>query len=165
MIIGFSVLSISANVRFTTSICSSKVGCEISTICTSKSASRTSSKVDLKDSTNSVGNLRINPTVSDSKNGKFSIMTLRTVVSNVANNLFSAKTSLLLNKFIKVDLPTFVYPTNATRTILPRFFRCTLFCLSISTSSFFNRAILSKIIRLSVSNCVSPGPRIPTPPR
>ena len=59
----------------------------------------------LKDSTSSVGNLRINPTVSDSKNGKFSIMTLRTVVSNVANNLFSAKTSLLLNKFIKVDLP------------------------------------------------------------
>ena len=50
-------------------------------------------------------------------------------------------------------------------TILPRFFRCTLFCLSISTNSRFSREILSKMIRLSVSNCVSPGPRIPTPPR
>ena len=30
------------------------------------------------------------------------------VVSNVANNLFSAKTSLLLSRFISVDLPTFV---------------------------------------------------------
>ena len=46
-------------------------------------------RVDLKESTKSVGNLRIKPTVSDSRNGRFSIITLRTVVSNVANSLFS----------------------------------------------------------------------------
>ena len=72
IIIGFSVLSISAKVRFTTSICSSNVGWEISTTCTNKSASRTSSRVDLKDSTSSVGNLRIKPTVSDSRKGRLS---------------------------------------------------------------------------------------------
>ncbi len=32
----------------------------------------------------------------------------RTVVSNVAKSLFSAKTSDLLSKFINVDFPTFV---------------------------------------------------------
>ena len=69
------------------------LGWEISTMCNNRSASRTSSNVDLKESTKSVGNLRINPTVSDSRNGRFSMITLRTVVSNVANSLFSAKTS------------------------------------------------------------------------
>ena len=53
----------------------------------------------------------------DSNIGKFSITTFLTVVSKVANNLFSAKTSDLLNKFINVLLPTFVYPTKATLTI------------------------------------------------
>ena len=46
---------------------------------------------------------------------------LRTVVSSVANSLFSAKTSDLLIRFMMVDLPTLVYPTRATRTSLPRF--------------------------------------------
>ena len=48
------------------------------------------------------------PTVSVNKNGKFPITTLRTVVSKVANNLFSAKTSDLERAFINVDFPTLV---------------------------------------------------------
>ena len=90
--------------------------------------------------------------------------TFLTVVSRVANNLFSAKTSLLLTTFIKVDFPTLVYPTRATRTIFPRFLRCTAICLSMLTSFFLRSAILSRMIRLSVSISVSPGPRIPIPP-
>ena len=42
-----------------------------------------------------------------------------TVVSNVANNLSSAKTFVLHSKFINVDLPTLVYPTIATLTSFP----------------------------------------------
>jgi hypothetical protein len=55
-----------------------------------------------------VGNFRINPTVSDNKNGIESIVTLRTVESTVANNLFSANTSAFAKRRIKVDLPTLV---------------------------------------------------------
>ena len=58
----------------------------------------------------------MNPTVSVNKKGKLSITTFRTVVSSVANNLFSANTSDLLNKFIIVLFPTLVYPTKATLT-------------------------------------------------
>ena len=72
------------------------------------SASRTSSSVDLKESTRWVGSLRMNPIVSVSRNGRLSIITLRTVVSSVANSLFSANTSDLLSRFISVDLPTLV---------------------------------------------------------
>ena len=50
----------------------------------------------------------MNPTVSDSKKGRLPMTTLRTVVSKVANSLFSASTSLLLSAFIKVDFPTLV---------------------------------------------------------
>ena len=155
---------ISANVLFTTSICSSKSGCEISTMCSNKSASRTSSKVDLKESTKSVGNLRIKPTVSDKRNGRFSMITLRTVVSNVAKSLFSANTSLLESNVIKVDLPTLVYPTNATRIRRPRFLRWVAFCLSISAKRSFSNDMRFKMMRRSISNCVSPGPRKPTEP-
>jgi DNA (cytosine-5)-methyltransferase 1 len=55
---------------------------------------KTSSNVLLKDSISCVGSFLINPTVSDNKKGKFLITTFLTVVSNVANNLFSTKTSL-----------------------------------------------------------------------
>ena len=44
-----------------------------------------------------------------------------TVVSKVANNLSSAKTLDLLSKFIRVDFPTFVYPTIATLINFPLF--------------------------------------------
>ena len=162
--IGLPDAPISANVLLTTSICSSKSGCEISTICNSRSASRTSSSVDLKESTRSVGNLRMKPTVSESRNGRLSIITLRTVVSNVANSLFSANTSLLASRFINVDLPTLVYPTNAARIIRPRFFRWVDFCLSISARRSFSNDIRFRMIRRSISNCVSPGPRSPTEP-
>ena len=77
-------------------------------MCSNTSASRTSSNVDLKDSTSWVGSLRMKPTVSDSKKGRLPMTTLRTVVSKVANSLFSASTSLLLSAFIKVDFPTLV---------------------------------------------------------
>jgi len=162
--LGLSLHPRSPNVRSTTCICSSKSGCEISTTCNRRSASRTSSNVLLNDSTSSVGNLRMNPTVSLNRKGRFSIITLRTVVSNVANNLFSANTSLLANRFIKVDLPTLVYPTNATRIRRPRFLRCVVFCLSISANCCFSNDIRFKMIRRSISNWVSPGPRKPTEP-
>lgn len=42
--------------------------------------------------------------------------TLRTVVSKVAKRLSSAKIANLLNTFIKVDLPTLIYPNNAKHT-------------------------------------------------
>ena len=50
----------------------------------------------------------MNPTVSVSRNGRFSMVTFLTVVSKVAKSLFSANTSLLLRRFISVDLPTLV---------------------------------------------------------
>ena len=108
MKVGLLPAPISRRVCFTTSICSSNPGCEISTTCSSRSASRTSSSVDLNDSTSCVGNLRMKPTVSESRNGRLSKTTLRTVVSSVAKSLFSANTSLLLSRFISVDLPTLV---------------------------------------------------------
>ena len=77
-------------------------------MCNKRSASLTSSRVDLNESTKSVGSLRINPTVSAKRKGRFCNTTLRTVVSNVANNLFSANTSLFARMFIIVDLPTLV---------------------------------------------------------
>ena len=136
----------------------------MSTTCSNKSASRVSSSVDLNESTRSVGNFRINPTVSASRNGRFSITTFRTVVSSVAKSLFSANTSLFASMFMMVDLPTLVYPTNATRISLPRFFLCVVFCLSISASRSFSNDIRLRIIRRSISSCVSPGPRSPTEP-
>ena len=149
---GLSAAPRSFRVLFTTSICSSKSGCDMSTTCTSRSASRTSSSVDLNESTRSVGSLRIKPTVSASRNGRFSTTTLRTVVSRVANSLFSANTSLFASRFIIVDFPTLVYPTRATRMSRPRFFRCVVFCLSISTSRCFSRVMRCRIIRRSISN-------------
>ena len=83
----------------------------MSTTCKSKSASRTSSRVDLKDSTNCVGSFLMKPTVSVNKKGIFFMTTFLTVVSKVANNLFSAKTSLLLMTLIKVDLQKSLYKT------------------------------------------------------
>ena len=154
----------SSKILFTAAIWSSKSGCEISTTCSSKSASRTSSNVLLNESINCVGNFRINPTVSDSKNGKLPTTTFLTVVSSVANNLFSTKTSLLLITFINVDFPTFVYPTKATRTIAPLLPRCTDICLSMVFIFSFNNDIRSRTIRRSVSISVSPGPRNPIPP-
>ena len=105
---GLSAQPKSASVFSTTVICSSKSGCEISTTCTSISASRTSSRVLLKLSTKSDGNFLMNPTVSANRNGRLSIVILRTVVSSVAKSLFSAKTSLFANRFIIVLLPTLV---------------------------------------------------------
>ena len=49
----------------------------------------------------------------------------------------NANTSLLASRFINVDLPTLVYPTNAARIIRPRFFRWVDFCLSISARRSF----------------------------
>ena len=157
---------ISASVLFTTFICSSKFGCDISTTCTSKSASRNSSRVDLKLSTKPCGSFRINPTVSVKRNGRFSITTFLTVVSKVAKSLFSANTSLFESRFIRVDFPTLVYPTKATRTKDSLFFLCTVFCLSISFNFSFKSEIFDKMILLSVSICVSPTPLIvnPAPP-
>ena len=91
--------------------------------------------------------------------------TLRTVVSSVAKSLFSAKTSLLLNRFIKVDFPTLVYPTRATRVSLPRFLRWIVFCLSHPANFCLSSEIFCLTMRRSVSICSSPGPRIPIPPR
>ena len=108
IMVGLSVTLRSAKVLFTTSIWSSCAGWLMSTTCSSMSLSRTSSNVDLKLSIKWWGNLRINPPVSDSKKGTISITTLRTVVSKVANSLFSANTSDLLKMFMSVLLPTLV---------------------------------------------------------
>ena len=161
---GLSAHPRSASVFSTTVICSSKSGWDISTTCSSKSASRTSSRVDLNESTRSVGNLRMNPTVSASRKGRLSITILRTVVSSVAKSLFSANTSLFDSRFIMVDLPTLVYPTRATRIRRPRFLRCVVFCLSISARRCLSSVMRWRMIRRSISNCVSPGPRSPTLP-
>ena len=128
------------------------------------SASLTSSNVDLKDSISCFGSFLIKPTVSVSSIGKFPKTTFLTVVSRVAKSLFSAKTLDFDRTFIKVLLPTFVYPTNATRTSCPLFPRCVCICLSISFRRSFIKDILCPMIRRSVSICDSPGPRIPIPP-
>ena len=152
-------------VSFTTSNCSSKFGCDISHTCTSISASLSSSRVDLNDSIRLCGSLRIKPTVSESRKGRLSTITLRTVVSSVANSLFSASTFDLPMRFIIVDFPALVYPTRATRIIFSRFLRCMVFCWSILRSFSLSSDIFESNIRLSVSIWVSPGPRIPIPPR
>ena len=94
----------------------------------------------------------------------FSITTFLTVVSRVANNLSSANTLALEMEFIKVDFPTFVYPTSAALTKEPLFPLWVDICLSIVTNFFFNRLILLRTILLSVSISVSPGPLMPIPP-
>ena len=93
-ICSLSPAPISNKMFCTAAICSRKEGCDTSTTCRSKSASRTSSRVDLKDSTNCVGSLRMNPTVSESRNFPRAPAMRRTVVSSVAKSLFSARTSL-----------------------------------------------------------------------
>ena len=55
-----------------------------------------------------VGSLRMNPTVSLSRNGRLWTTTFRTVVSRVAKSLSSAKTSDFESRFIRVDLPALV---------------------------------------------------------
>ena len=154
----------SPSVFSTTFICSSKSGWLMSTTCTSRSASLVSSSVDLKESTRSVGSFLMNPTVSASRKGRFSITTFLTVVSSVAKSLFSANTSLLASMFIIVDLPTLVYPTSATRMSLPLFFLWVVFCLSISARRSFRSDMRLRMIRRSISSCVSPGPLKPTEP-
>ncbi len=137
----------------------------MSTTCSRMSASRTSSSVLLKASMSCVGSFRMNPTVSLKRNGTLPITTFLTVVSSVANSLFSAKTSDFASIFIIVLLPTFVYPTSARRTRAPLFPLCVAICLSTFASCSFNLAILSLTIRLSASIWVSPiPPLVPTPP-
>ena len=156
---------ISCRVLSTTSICSSKPGCEMSTTCRSMSASRTSSSVLLKASTSCVGSFLMNPTVSLRRNGTFSITTFLTVVSRVAKSLFSAKTSDLASRFIIVLLPTLVYPTRESRTIEPLLPLCVAICLSTFFNCSFSLAILSLTIRRSISIWVSPiPPLVPIPP-
>ena len=50
----------------------------------------------------------MNPTVSLSRKGQFSMTTFLTVVSKVAKSLFSANTSLFERRFINVLFPTLV---------------------------------------------------------
>ena len=102
--------------------------------------------------------------MSVSKKGRLSITTFLTVVSKVANNLSSAKTSDLANWFINVDFPALVYPIKATLIKCFLALRLVIDCFSIFLSCFLSSEILSLIILLSVSICVSPGPRIPIPP-
>ena len=47
---------------------------------------------------------------------------------------------------------------------LPLFFLCVVFCLSISSSRCLRSVILCRMIRRSISSCVSPGPLSPTLP-
>ena len=72
------------------------------------SLSRVSSNVLLKLSISWVGSLRMKPTVSLNRKGRLSMTTFRTVVSRVANSLFSANTSLLDIRVMSVLLPTLV---------------------------------------------------------
>ena len=123
----------------------------MSTTCIRISASRTSSRVLLNASTSCVGSFLIKPTVSLSRNGTFSMTTFLTVVSRVANSLFSAKTSLLASRFINVLLPTLVYPTREILTNEPLFPRCEAICLSTFFSCSFSLLILSWMILRSVS--------------
>ena len=162
--VGLSWLWISCKIVFTLVMWSMKLGWLMSTTCNSTSASRTSSKVDLKLSTNCVGNFLIKPTVSVNSKGKLSMLILRTVVSKVAKSLFSANTSVLHNKFSRVLFPTFVYPTRAIRQSLPLLLRWVVICTSIFCSFFLSKEIFCWMIRRSVSIWVSPGPRIPIPP-
>ena len=105
------------------------------------------------------------PTVSLRRKGTFSITTFLTVVSSVANNLFSANTSDLASRFMMVLLPTLVYPTSESLTIDPLL----LLWVAIWRSTFFNCSFSSDMrlftIRRSTSIWVSPiPPRVPIPP-
>jgi hypothetical protein len=148
---------ISINVWFTEAIWSSNSGWEMSTTCNNKSASRTSSRVLLKESTSCVGNFEWNlPYQKAGKagfNDYFSDCGIK-----VAKSLFSTKHHFSRWHSLKLIFPHWY--TNRRRTIAPRLPRLYPFvCQSILS---FNE-ILSRTIRLSVSISVSPGPRIPIP--
>jgi hypothetical protein len=115
----------------------------------SKSASRTHLKYS-KESTNIVGSLRMKPTVSESKKVVL-ITTSNSGVSNVANNLFSTKHHLFpygihQSRFSNICITNERYTNH--RTTVPR---CVPICLSIALILSFNKAILSRTIRRSVS--------------
>ena len=113
-----------------------------------RSAIWISSSVDLNESIKWVGRFEIKPTVSVNKKGQWpSTLISLVVVSKVANNRSSSKVKsflqllvILINWFIKVDLPAFVYPVIATSGIV--FFLLTRLInrfswIIFSLSSFF----------------------------
>ena len=148
--------------------CSAQCRSEASMTSRSRSARSTSSSVARKASTSWCGNLWMKPTVSVrtawAPLGSFS---RRLVGSSVAKSLSSASTSVLPTRlFSSVDLPALVYPTIATVGTPPAalaFAPVSRLRRTWSTRAFM-RAIRSRINRLSVSSCDSPGPRVPMPP-
>ena len=101
---------------FTTLIWSSKLGLDISTKWIKKSASLTSSKVDLNDSTNWVGNFLINPTVSVSKKGVENIST------GNENNRYE-------KPCLEIETKTIMILRNTKRDTFPPFNWFALFCI------------------------------------
>src|SRR5699024_11705298 len=85
-------------------------GFETSITCNNKSASVTSSKVDLNAAINDVGSSCKNPTVSINKHSKpDGKCSLRDNGSSVANNRFSSKLFSLFKRLNNVDFPALVY--------------------------------------------------------
>ncbi len=133
----------------------------------------TSSNVAIKAFTRVWGRLLTNPTVSISMNSCFvSNFTLRCEVSSVAKSIFFSDTVFssfipsMRKRFMRADLPEFVYPTRATIGMpdLSLWDRLILRFFLASSSSFCISFILRLICRRSVSSFFSPGPLVPMPP-
>mmetsp|Transcript_24947 Transcript_24947/g.37455 ORF Transcript_24947/g.37455 Transcript_24947/m.37455 type:complete len:231 (-) Transcript_24947:975-1667(-) len=154
----------------TATCCLSLAGLEASTTCTSTSASTTSSRVARKAATSPVGSFWMKPTVSVKSTSGCTFApgsrTLRVVGSRVANSMFSASTPARVMWFSTVLFPEFVYPTRAMMGMpsLRRFWRCSSRWRRTSSSFSLRFWISSFSSRRSISICVSPGPRRPTPP-
>ncbi|MPN39721.1 hypothetical protein SDC9_187250 [bioreactor metagenome] len=93
----------------TTRICTSKYSLELSTTCSTRSASFTSSSVERNALTRSCGSLLMNPTVSLKRHSvPFGSVILRTIGSSVAKSLSSASASAPESRLSRVDLPALV---------------------------------------------------------
>ena len=107
------------------------------------------------------------PTVSLSSTRRFDgSMNCRTVGSSVANMRASATTPAPVSRLNKVDLPALVYPTRLT-VASGTDWRCRRWMPRPARTDSRSPSILlirCRIFRRSISNCVSPGPRVPMPP-
>ena len=104
-----STPSMSESTSLTASICENGSGCDPSTTCTIKSASATSSNVDLNASISCVGRRRTKPTVSTYAYSRPSLaFARRTAVSKVANSAFSTSSAEPVSRLVNDDLPAFV---------------------------------------------------------
>ena len=165
--VGMSPSPISSKIESTTIIRSGAFFWAESTTRRISDASASSSSVARKAATSAGGSLWMNPTVSVSSAARPDGRRIRRVTgSSVENMRFSARTPARVSRLSSVLLPALVYPTSEMTGMSPdaRLARRSPRWRRTPASSFLSRRMRSRAKRLSVSICVSPGPRVPMPP-